>query len=327
VNIVTLRFTVDIYLLTLPFTMSRILTDDELRHYTGQTEIRDANTANTLVQLHMQRVEDTESIIRAMKLSLPITLIRYFTSFFSTDSDIADGLIFSTPFALPLTILYAWKFHPSAFGLVIAGIVITLVCFAGSFVLLCTKKNEIGRDRTLIRRQRMKSWLPEFRDWSRHLDHLQNEIERYKTLRNQLARAIRRADEIDALVGEVDKLVHSTQPTMTGIGFEMLLESAFHLLGFQEVTRTKASGDQGIDLIVFDGQSKIAIQAKLYQGTVGNAAVQQAVAGMIHYRCHRCAVITNSDFTRSAKELAFSTGCKLVSGSRLRRIVAGQERL
>ena len=58
---------------------------------------------------------------------------------------------------------------------------------------------------------------------------------------------------------------------------------------------------------------RIAIQAKGFQDVVGNGAVQEAVAGRFHYRCHACAVITNARFTRAARELAESTGCMLIS--------------
>jgi HJR/Mrr/RecB family endonuclease len=74
------------------------------------------------------------------------------------------------------------------------------------------------------------------------------------------------------------------------------------------------TGDQGVDLIAERGGLCLAIQAKCYTNYVGNGTVQEVFAGMHHYRCHRCVVITNSVFSQSARSSAMSTGCRLVEG-------------
>jgi HJR/Mrr/RecB family endonuclease len=90
---------------------------------------------------------------------------------------------------------------------------------------------------------------------------------------------------------------------MTGIEFEEFLAALFSKMGFQ-VALTKNSGDQGIDIIAEKGNQRIGIQAKCYSGSVGNASVQEAVAGKSYYNLTKALVITNSRFTSSAKELA-----------------------
>ena len=98
---------------------------------------------------------------------------------------------------------------------------------------------------------------------------------------------------------------------MSGVQFEEFLCEYFNGQGYQCST-TKASGDQGIDLIVKKGELTIAIQAKCYSGTVGNHAVMEAVAGMKYYSANRCMVITNSTFSKSAIELAKANGVILL---------------
>ena len=49
---------------------------------------------------------------------------------------------------------------------------------------------------------------------------------------------------------------------------------------------------------------KLAVQAKGREESVGNKAVQEAVASMAFYGCDSCAAITNSRFTRAAIQLA-----------------------
>jgi HJR/Mrr/RecB family endonuclease len=110
---------------------------------------------------------------------------------------------------------------------------------------------------------------------------------------------------------------------LRGIDFEQFLVHVFEALGYAAST-TRATGDQGVDLLAAKGEVRIAIQAKGYAGSVGNEAVQQAFTGMRHYRCNRCAVITNSEFTRSAVELAGSVECLMIDGSRLPQLIAGE---
>ncbi|MCX7084651.1 MAG: restriction endonuclease [Methylococcales bacterium] len=92
---------------------------------------------------------------------------------------------------------------------------------------------------------------------------------------------------------------------MSGIEFEQFISNLFLKMGY-ESNITKATGDQGIDVIASKNGIKIGIQAKCYSGSVSNSAIQEAVAGINHYRLDKAIVITNSYFTDSAKELAQS---------------------
>ena len=106
---------------------------------------------------------------------------------------------------------------------------------------------------------------------------------------------------------------------LTGETWEGYLEQVFLMHGYR-VERTKVTGDQGVDLIVSHGRIRLAIQAKGYAGSVGNKAVQEVVAGRLYYRCTHSAVITNSSFTKSARELAGKTECILIDGSEIERL-------
>lgn len=90
---------------------------------------------------------------------------------------------------------------------------------------------------------------------------------------------------------------------MTGVEFEEFLCNYFNTHGYV-CTQTKASGDQGIDLVAKKDDYVLAIQAKCYTGTVGNHAIMEAVAGTKFYNANQTMVITNSTFTKSAVELA-----------------------
>ncbi len=105
---------------------------------------------------------------------------------------------------------------------------------------------------------------------------------------------------------------------MDGYEFENFLVELFKKRGY-EVQSTPKGKDQGADLFVESFGKKMVIQAKNYQGTVGNKAVQEVISAKAFYSCDSGMVITNSTFTASAKELALETGIELVDRDRLQR--------
>jgi hypothetical protein len=105
--------------------------------------------------------------------------------------------------------------------------------------------------------------------------------------------------------------------------FEWFLKEVFQKLGYH-VEMTKASGDQGVDLIVSGHGRRIAVQVKGYANKVGNDAVQQVHSGMTYHKCQECAVITNNRFSRSARELAASVGCTLIGRDDMEDLIAGR---
>ena len=81
--------------------------------------------------------------------------------------------------------------------------------------------------------------------------------------------------------------------------------------------RLPKSGDQGVDLLLNIEKRRVAVQLKRYTAPVGNAAVQAAFAGMVHYKAQEAWVITTSSFTKSAVDLAKSTGVRLIDRTEL----------
>ncbi len=103
---------------------------------------------------------------------------------------------------------------------------------------------------------------------------------------------------------------HVDVDRLTGLEFERHVENYLRCRGYR-TELTKASGDFGVDIIAFKDDKKYAVQVKRYKGAVSRSAVSDAVAGKIYYRCDAAMVITNSTFTKSAKEMAQATGCLL----------------
>ncbi len=98
---------------------------------------------------------------------------------------------------------------------------------------------------------------------------------------------------------------------MDGHSFEYFCAEVLEKNGFKNVSVTKGSGDQGVDVLTEKGGIKYAIQCKNYSSALGNTPVQEVYAGKIFYNCHVGVVMTNSTFTQGAKELAQATGVLL----------------
>lgn len=99
---------------------------------------------------------------------------------------------------------------------------------------------------------------------------------------------------------------------MTGLEYEHVVARYLQNNGYTNVIVTQASGDYGIDVIAYKDGYKYAIQCKYYTGSVSLEAVQEAVAGKAMYDCDRAMVVTNSTFTKSARQLAQANGVILL---------------
>ena len=99
--------------------------------------------------------------------------------------------------------------------------------------------------------------------------------------------------------------------SLEGHDFEYWCANLLVQNGYKNVDVTKGSGDQGVDIIAERDEIRFAIQCKCYSSDVGNASVQEIVAGKALYKCHIGVVMTNRYFTSSAKELARANGILL----------------
>lgn len=112
-------------------------------------------------------------------------------------------------------------------------------------------------------------------------------------------------------------------PRMGGIEFEEFLRDLYDALGY--VVYKTDINDQGADLIVLNGEEKIVIQAKRYKNKVSNSAIQQVYTAKAFYDCHKAIVITNSEFTKSAREVAEKVGVELWDSASLQTMLSSMK--
>ncbi len=87
-----------------------------------------------------------------------------------------------------------------------------------------------------------------------------------------------------------------------------------------EARVTKASADQGVDVVADKRGMRIVVQCKKYSKPVGNRAVQEIVAAIAHEGAQRGVVVATSGYTLAAEKLAASNGVLLLHHSQLRNI-------
>jgi len=108
-------------------------------------------------------------------------------------------------------------------------------------------------------------------------------------------------------------------PNLSPSDFEHFCAEQLRLRGWEART-TKASGDQGSDIIAERNGLRLVVQCKLYTHPVGNKAVQEVVAARAHEQAEYAAVVTNSRYTTSAQQLAATNGVLLLHHSDLQEI-------
>lgn len=108
----------------------------------------------------------------------------------------------------------------------------------------------------------------------------------------------------------------SENPRPAGVEYEIMCIERFQQCGW-EARSTATSGDQGVDIVASKNGVTIAVQCKCYNSPVGNKAVQEAVASKKYVGADYAAVVTNSNFTRSAEELARANHVLLLHDSQI----------
>ena len=150
---------------------------------------------------------------------------------------------------------------------------------------------------------------------TRHLKSaLQFAQARHKTLeKQQREQNVWQQEYGRAKASELDQL--------GGEEFEYFLAGLYRAQGYA-AEHTAVTGDYGADLIMSKDGQRICVQAKRYAGSVGVAAVQEALSGKAYYQCDAAWVITTGTFTTNAIELAEKSGVKMIGRSDIGNLMA-----
>ena len=143
-----------------------------------------------------------------------------------------------------------------------------------------------------------------------------NEIKKELALENERNRYLNNDFRIEEQIRDDRR---EFENIISGEGFELYLKKLYTKLGYK-VELTKATGDQGADLILYKDGLKIVVQAKFYSSSVGNKAVQEVAGAIKFYDADYGVVVTNNLFTKSAIELADSNNIELIDKFKLNEL-------
>lgn len=111
-------------------------------------------------------------------------------------------------------------------------------------------------------------------------------------------------------------------PTMDPFDYEEFCAKLLRKVGW-EAQATVASGDQGADVVATKNGIKLILQCKLYSRPVNNKAVQEINAAKTFYHADVAAVVSNAEYTTSARQIASSTKVYLLHHDELQDFAEG----
>ena len=101
--------------------------------------------------------------------------------------------------------------------------------------------------------------------------------------------------------------------------YETACAKELEIHGWQALV-SPVGADQGIDIRASKEGVHVIVQCKLYSNPVGNKAVQEALSGKAFDKADFAVVVAPNGFTRSALELAKTTGVLLLSHNDLKNL-------
>ncbi|MDW1762239.1 restriction endonuclease [Vibrio sp. Vb2135] len=131
-------------------------------------------------------------------------------------------------------------------------------------------------------------------------------------------------DDMWSVVDNVLDFIESDEEEIPNLSFDTDNPYEYEHIIAQKLTElgwnahpTSGSGDQGADVIAEKYGIVFVIQCKLYSQPVGNKAVQEVTSARDYYDASGAVVVTNNDYTKSARQLAESQTVWLLHDSQL----------
>ena len=142
------------------------------------------------------------------------------------------------------------------------------------------------------------------------------ELQRQEAERKEQEKQKSEEDRLYALFNDLSVVSRFRCDPLIGVGpyeYEKIIANFLRLGGYHDARATSKSGDYGADVIGtgLNGE-KMCAQCKMFNRPVGLKPIQEVVAAKAVYGCTHAMVVSTSDFTEHAVQLARANGVKLV---------------
>ena len=161
---------------------------------------------------------------------------------------------------------------------------------------------------SILKKENLKKEINELEESRTLLSKEINTMEKKKSLLEaQISDILKQKNNLDIEIKNRENFFIEHEliliDTLSGLEFEEYFAKILIKLGYNAQV-TKASGDDGGDIIATKENVKYVFQCKNYSETVGNKAVQEVYTAKDIYKCDKSIVITNNYFTKQAKKEA-----------------------
>ena len=151
-----------------------------------------------------------------------------------------------------------------------------------------------------------------------YLNQVHSVVKQERDLKKELLRSLKSYNDLQR------ELLRKRLFRLTPYQFEQLVKDLLVAMGYENVTVTQASGDQGVDLIasIQFGITNIkeVIQVKRVKGSIGRPVLDQLRGALHYFGALRGTIMTTGTFTKQCKEKALFPGAApigLIDGDRL----------
>jgi hypothetical protein len=104
--------------------------------------------------------------------------------------------------------------------------------------------------------------------------------------------------------------------SLRGIKLEKAIAELYEKMGYS-VQMTKASGDEGIDLILSKQYETIVVQCKGHEKPIGVGIVRELYGSMMHFGANKAILVCPSGFTKGVLQFATDKTISLISANDL----------
>lgn len=100
--------------------------------------------------------------------------------------------------------------------------------------------------------------------------------------------------------------------SLNGRQFEIEVANFFKKQGYDTML-TKATGDEGVDIVLRKNGQKIIVQCKAHKKSIGVAVVRDLLGTMIHQNADQAIIVSLSGFSKNVYEFAIDKNIKLMT--------------
>jgi hypothetical protein len=155
------------------------------------------------------------------------------------------------------------------------------------------------------------------------LNYLFSENKKAIQYRKQLLdHKFQNVSQYEEAISRYEKTQNTYWKSLKGIKLEKVIAELYKKMGYS-VQMTKASGDEGIDLILSKKDETIVVQCKGHEKPIGVGVARDIYGSMMHFGANKAILVCPAGFTKGVVQFMTNKPIQLISADDLVRISEG----